>query len=303
VLKLYGTIFLEIHDTLQSLEKLTEPIRRPAVTSSGRIGAGTALLMSNPSTMPLPAIVTEQPVAEKAPKPSLTQYIKIQLSRTELLAKILGFKRTVSRLTHINEYLDSAAARRIDLWYDEEIPREIRVLREAFRDDLVEQPVYLPDIARSAWFEHKQPFDQKVYDSFPTLHRDITDAGTCFASDNPTACVFHLMRVVEQAIRILARKLRVRGLKTDLDYEDFKRIQTELNKKLAQLRNSRRGKRREREIEFYADVADRCQYFKEMWRDNVMHSRKSYETADAAGILTRVSELMRRLAERLSEPA
>lgn len=111
------------------------------------------------------------------------------------------------------------------------------------------------------------------------------------------------MRVAEQAIRILARKLRVRGLKTDLDYEDFKRIQTELNKKLTQLRNSRRGKKREREIEFYADVADRCQYFKEMWRDNVMHSRKSYDTGEAAGILTRVSELMQRLAERLSESA
>jgi hypothetical protein len=205
-------------------------------------------------------------------------------------------------LTHINEYL-GGASKRIDVWLDEEVPREMRVLREAFRDDLQEQPVYLPDVTRSTWFEHKQPFDQKVHDAFPSLRRDITDAGSCFASDNPTGCVFHLMRVAEQAIRILARKLRVRGLKTDLDYEDFKRIQTELNKKLTQLRNSRRGKKREREIEFYADVADRCQYFKEMWRDNVMHSRKSYDTGEAAGILTRVSELMQRLAERLSESA
>jgi hypothetical protein len=50
------------------------------------------LLTSGSSTTPLPAVVTEQPVAEKEPKYTLTQHIKIQLARTELLAKILGFK-------------------------------------------------------------------------------------------------------------------------------------------------------------------------------------------------------------------
>jgi hypothetical protein len=109
------------------------------------------------------------------------------------------------------------------------------------------------------------------------------------------------MRIVEQAIRLLAKRLNVRGLKADLDYEDFKHIQTELRKKLEVLRNSRRGKRREREIDFYADLADRCQYFKEMWRDNVMHSRRNYGNDDAARILTRVRELLERMSERLKD--
>ncbi len=100
---------------------------------------------------------------------------------------------------------------------------------------------------------------------------------------------------------MLAKKLHVKGLKPDLEYEDFRHIQDEIAIKLRALRNSPRGKKREREIDYYADLADRCQYFKEMWRDNVMHSRRNYDRNQAASILTRVQEFTQRMAERIKE--
>jgi len=226
--------------------------------------------------------------------------VRAQLNRVELLATGLRFKGTISRIGYVRTHLTTAETQ-INAWRDPELTHELRVLREAFRDDLEEQPVLLPDVSRSSWHGHSQPFGQVVHDAFPRMRFDIIEAGNCFACDSPTACVFHLMRVVEQAIRILAKKLRVPGLKADLDYEDFKKIQDRLKDKLQELRNSKRSKSRQQEIDFYADVADRCQYFKEMWRDAVMHSRQNYDVNQAASILTRVKELVERLAERLTD--
>jgi hypothetical protein len=300
MLKVYGTAFLDLDEAIRQLERLAEPIR-PAATNP---------TLPTPLASP-PQLITPQPsapveVTEPAtpPPPPFADYVSVQLNRVAALAQALKFKRTLSQLGHMAEYMQNRRTRAaISAWRDERLPHDLRFLRQSFNDDLSEQPIYLPSASKGTWYAHEKPFGDTVYNAFPTLRQDLKDAGNCFATDNSTGCVFHLMRVVEQAFRILARKLRVSNLKPDLDYEDFKRIYSELNEKLKQLRNSKRGKKREAEINFYADVADRCQYFKEMWRDNVMHSRKTYESDQAAAILSRVQELMNRLAERLTEPA
>lgn len=302
MIKSYGTLFLELEETLTELESLSKPVQ-VAMPAIGQ-GVMTGLLGFNlPSpTIPQPATPTAtseiKPVVEG--KPTFSGYIDMRLKRLDIIARGLGFKRTLSQIGHLRDHLEETR-QQIDTWSDEALQHEVKFLRRAFRDDLEEQPIFLPNIQRSVWFRHENPFGDKVYEAFPRIRQDITAAGSCFATDNPTATVFHLMRVVEQSFRILARKLRVKGLKSDLDYEDFKLIYGALNDKLKQLRNSKRGKRREREISFYADMADRCQFFKEMWRDNVMHSRQNYDDNEAASILGRVRELIQRLAERVSD--
>jgi hypothetical protein len=305
VIKVLGTFFIEMEEAVRNLERLSEPIA-PTVLNLPIIapttGFGTGLLLGS-SAAPQPS--TPAPPAEGAPSQPAFRFVEMvraQLDRVERLATGLRLKRTLSRVGYIRAYLETAEAE-INAWRDQELWRELRVLRQSFRDDLDEQPVLLPDVARSSWYNHAQPFGQKVHDAFPRIRFDIMEAGNCYACDNPTACVFHLMRVVEHAIRLLARQLKVKGLKSELEFEDFRKIHDRLKEKLQELRNSKRGKSRQEEIDFYSDVADRCQSFKEMWRDAVMHSRQNYDTNEAASILTRVSELMQRLAERLSESA
>lgn len=53
------------------------------------------------------------------------------------------------------------------------------------------------------------PFGAAVARSFPRAADDIAQAADCLAVQQPTACVFHLMRGMEAAVRKLASKLGV----------------------------------------------------------------------------------------------
>jgi dGTP triphosphohydrolase len=306
VIRTYGTFFIEIEESIHWLESMAEPITRPPISATPAnftgIGPFSAFLTQAGSLVPAPAAnePIELPKIVESGEGKFSQLVLFRLQRLEAAATPLGLKRTLSRLPHIKEHIGSAA-KQIDTWNDDTLHHEIRILRESFRDDLKEQPIFLPNIAKTVWFAHKKPFGQNVHDAFDNLRDDITKAGTCYATDNDDACIFHLMRVVERAIRILAKRLHVeRQLKHELDYEDWKLITKAINAKLDKLRNSKRGKKRENELNFYADMAERCQYFKEMWRDSVMHSRANYDQYQASSALGRVGDFLKRLAEGLN---
>jgi hypothetical protein len=222
----------------------------------------------------------------------LSQMIMRQLDILEAEAKELNLKRTHDRLDRIRGHLKSNTK------INEHTSHEIRVLREALEDDLTELRIFIPSIEQAKYHYRPKLFGEKVYDAFPSARNDIMEAGNCYSTDNSTACVFHLMRVTEHALRELARKVRVK-LKRPIDFEDWKNIAGAINDKLKKLRNSKRGPQRQAEIDFYADAADRCQYFKELWRDNIMHSRTNYDQLQALSVLNRLQEFMQKLADNL----
>jgi hypothetical protein len=50
-------------------------------------------------------------------------------------------------------------------------------------------------------------FGPEVAQHFPSTIIDIEEAGNCLGLSRGTACVFHLMRVMEVGLRVLARTL------------------------------------------------------------------------------------------------
>lgn len=65
----------------------------------------------------------------------------------------------------------------------------------------------------SARVEHynsdKPQFGDKVAEKFPKATEDVQEAHRCFALGRYTACVFHLMRVMELGVQSLGKKLGV----------------------------------------------------------------------------------------------
>ena len=57
---------------------------------------------------------------------------------------------------------------------------------------------------------------------------------------------------------------------------------------------------RETQLAHYSDLADRCIYMKDLWRNNVMHTRANFNRLEAAGILQRVRELMQSIEKTRS---
>lgn len=66
------------------------------------------------------------------------------------------------------------------------------------------------DATEKQLYEQNEPlFGKEVCDKFPSAAFDIAEAGRCLALERSTACVFHLMRVVEVAIKVVSAFLGV----------------------------------------------------------------------------------------------
>jgi hypothetical protein len=84
----------------------------------------------------------------------------------------------------------------------------IQKTTERLRDEL--ETKFFLHIDNQELFEQRLPlFGEDVTLAFPKAAYDISEAGKCLALDRATACVFHLMRVVEVGIARLGSALNI----------------------------------------------------------------------------------------------
>ena len=62
---------------------------------------------------------------------------------------------------------------------------------------------------RAAFYAKPQLFGEAVNKRFPACQYDIEESGNCYAAGRGTACAFHLMRVMELAVREFGTALGV----------------------------------------------------------------------------------------------
>jgi hypothetical protein len=181
------------------------------------------------------------------------------------------------------------------------IHAELCSLRQAIISELEERKFVFIPLAKVEFFEKAALFGKRINYRFPSAKLDIKAAGNCLALDLPTAAIFHLMRVVEIGLRALARQLKVKIKNTPLEYAEWNRIITEIEKKIEVMRQMPRGPKKETELVFYRDLVGAFNAFKDVWRNNVMHTRGTYNEHEALGVFERVRGFMQRLANKVSE--
>jgi hypothetical protein len=137
-------------------------------------------------------------------------------------------------------------------------------------------------------------FGDEVYANFRSAIQDIEEAAKCLALDRATACIFHLMRVMEVGLKTLATTL---GLPYFPGWESYlKKIDDELRKKYGDKSPDWLA------IEpFYRDAAAHLSTVKFAWRNPTMHIEKSYKQEEAVEIYGAVRSFMRHLATNLKE--
>lgn len=144
----------------------------------------------------------------------------------------------------------------------------------------------LMDKPRSGW--------DSVLDRFPAAITDIEEASRCLALDRASACVFHLMRVMEHGLVAVAAGL---GIPYAPSWESYlKQIDNELRTDWKD--KTPTWKQSE---EFYREVAAHLSTVKFAWRNPTMHIRRSYTPDEAAEVYNSVRGFMRHLATQLSE--
>jgi len=145
---------------------------------------------------------------------------------------------------------------------------------------------------QAEFYVQSQPlFGQEVGDAFPDADADIAAAGRCLALEEWTAAVFHLMRASEVALRLLARRLRIR--KTEI--KEWATLLQDIDRVLIQLRQRRRTSKRDRNLQYYSQARSSFAAFKDAWRNHVMHSRVEYDKKEAMKIYEHVKALMQQL--------
>jgi hypothetical protein len=138
--------------------------------------------------------------------------------------------------------------------------------------------------------------DAFVGDSPGEVEGELTSASRCFALEEWTACVFHLMRAVESALRVWATRLGC-PLRAPLNEVNIQEILTAATKKLEQLGVATRTEERSKELQYYGSTLAHFKAIKNAWRNHVAHSKKTYDERDADEISRNVRTFMRELCE------
>ncbi len=206
----------------------------------------------------------------------------------------LGLSDATRTILRVSEVVESG---RFDA---SRLAGEARRANDALMDD-IEKRKYLhvpPELCK--YLDHEQLFGELVYRKFTAARADIKEAGNCLAVGCSTAAVFHLMRVAEHGLRAIAKKLRVvmthKGQPHPVEYADWDKVITGIKNKLASLRTMSHGQARQNNLEFYSDLADQCDYMRDMWRNTISHTRRPFNVPEAQGVLQRVEGFMVKLA-------
>jgi hypothetical protein len=168
-----------------------------------------------------------------------------------------------------------------------DLTRSLRELDNTIRREMQGCLFFHVPYPQAAFYSQPHLFGVRVAVKFPEMSYDIVEAGNCYAMGRSTACVFHLMRVMEIAVQVFGAKLGV----TFTDRKDWHNIGDETAKaiKLLSAKNP--------EAVALSQVASHLYSVKMAWRNRVMHPHDKYTMEEAGDLLNHVSAFMKSLAE------
>lgn len=155
------------------------------------------------------------------------------------------------------------------------IAADITHLVQRLRDELSGVRFYFVSPEDAVFYGLKEPFGGDVASHFG-VSEDAEAAGNCLALGQPTACVFHLMRVMECGVHTLGKALRV---KFDPARQSWYEI-CNLASRAATNRAAKTANQRAKNAKLGAAVSH-LQTVRLAWRNEVMHPKQTYTAAEA----------------------
>jgi hypothetical protein len=152
------------------------------------------------------------------------------------------------------------------------------------------------------------PIDwESVLVAFPSSKREIETGTDCFALGDYTGCVFHMMRVAELGLRLIAKERGVKSLKgkrgatKPIEWGTWQEVFDVIDQQLTIVRRVSSGPKRDAALAFYETTLSDLRTMRDLYRDPTMHFREIYDKGQAASAMFRTKELMQTLATKLRE--
>jgi len=172
-------------------------------------------------------------------------------------------------------------------------------LRERVDDEIrLRLFMYIP-IDKVEYYRATNLFGEHVSEKFQSMSDDISESGKCFATKRNTACVFHLMRVMECGLRVLGKSLNDPSLDPRKN-PTWDRILKKCDAEL-QLPHDKRTPEWQRHPQFFADATANLRAVKDAWRNPTLHVEQFYDEEKTLDVWNAVKAFIRHLATVLSD--
>ena len=152
---------------------------------------------------------------------------------------------------------------------------------------------------QTALYESVSPFGDLVIGKFPSIRFDLEESSKCLALERATACVFHLMRILEVGLRTLGKSLN----DPNMDPKRNPSWDKILKKCDDQLRLPRNDRCEEWRVDdaFFSEATANLRAVKDAWRNPTVHVERIYDPERGAEVFLAVKGFMRHLASKLTE--
>ena len=133
----------------------------------------------------------------------------------------------------------------------------------------------------------KKIMGENIIIVFPDMEYDLVHAGRCYAIEEYTASVFHLMRVMELAVKELGNKLGVDLIQYQLWNDILLQCNAKLNGKF-----KTKAEKQSAENIAYRSIVSHLDNVRQAWRNEVMHPAAYYEKWQADGVISTVKSFL-----------
>ena len=140
---------------------------------------------------------------------------------------------------------------------------------------------------------------EPIFKAFPSTSFDAKEAFKCFALGRNTACVFHLMRVLELGLKPLGAIFEV-----SLEHTNWQPAIGAIEKEIRKMPADQKWKILpdcKEQHEFFSQAASNFSVLKDAWRNYTAHARGKYDEQEASDILMSVRAFMAKLSNRFTE--
>jgi len=185
------------------------------------------------------------------------------------------------------------------------IAQAVDEIERLLQADMVE--VCFESIPLSRTDYYNAGFGAEVADAFPSAMDDIREGNTCFALSRYTACVFHMMRAAEVALRVLAWDRRTLT-KQDAKVTEWNTLIESLSTVIDEMGKLPRAtwrspQIRDTQLRFYHEAMLEFRSFNVVYRRHVSHARDNghYDEGQTQSVREHTEAFLRILARKISE--
>ncbi len=216
---------------------------------------------------------------------------KIRISELQAVCARLALVASAKTIERILELLDSPTAT-----FDN-LTEQLTDLRSRLEDELKGRLFFYVQDA-THYIKPLEGFE-KVIECFKSTEFDIAfdieEAAKCLALRRSTACVFHLMRVLEVGLYKLADHLQIHNLQ-----ENWQNAIDQIASAIDDINKRGPGKNATEQAkdewknrkQLYSDIATHFIYIKEAWRNRTAHAGHTYTEEKAKQIFDNVRDFM-----------